>query len=442
MKSYILLIGILFFCITANTQDLEVPLTPEEKKEVVDSISAILARAYVFPDVGMEIAAHLRQNAASGRYESITSPQEFAEILTDDVRAINDDRHLRVGFDPRGIAERRNTVTPADSIAFMERQRRRGQLNNHGFKEIKILDGNIGYLNLTGFYHVDDYSGATAEAAMNFLSHTDALIIDLRANGGGSPSMIQLITSYLYDSESVHLNNFYSRIQDEVTQTWTLPYVPGKRNPDADVYVLTSNRTFSAAEEFSYNLRNLDRATLVGEVTGGGAHPGGTQIATERYTIWVPTGRAVNPISGTNWEGTGVQPHVEVPADQALTRAKILALEKLMKNAEGPERFTYDWALNGLKATLNPVTINSETLQSYAGNYGPRTLTYKNGKLYYQRQGNAANEMIPMSEDLFMFEDIPYFRLKMIKEGNKVIAVEGQYDNGRTDRNEREEIRP
>ena len=261
MKSYILLICFLLTVATAMSQEMDRPLTAEERSEVVDSISSILNRAYVFADVGEKIANHLRQKAMDGSYESISDPNQFAQLLTDDVRAINDDRHLRVGFSPEMIAERRNTVSPEDSIAFVERQRRNGQLSNHGFREVRVLEGNIGYLNLSGFYHVDEFSGATAEAAMNFLSNTDALIIDLRANGGGSPSMIQLITSYLYDSERVHLNNFYSRIEDDITQTWTLPYVPGKRRPDVDVYVLTSNRTFSAAEEFSYNLLNLKRAT-------------------------------------------------------------------------------------------------------------------------------------------------------------------------------------
>lgn len=254
--------------------------------------------------------------------------------------------------------------------------------------------------------------------------------------------MIQLITSYLYDSERVHLNNFYYRPQEEITQTWTLPYVPGKRRPDVDVYVLTSSRTFSAAEEFSYNLRNLERATLVGEITGGGAHPGGTRIATDRYTVWVPTGRAVNPVSKTNWEGIGVQPHVEVQADQALTKAKILALEKLLDKSEGSDRHSYEWALEGLKAEQNPITLKHELMQSYAGTYGPRTIVYEDGKLMYQREGNPAYLMIPMKQDLFMFEDIPYFRLKMIMEGEKVVAVQGLYNNGRTDRNERDDVRP
>jgi hypothetical protein len=303
-------------------------LSDSEISETIDSICNILEREYVFADIGLEISNHLKDKINSGKYKGLTDPFELANILTEDVRSINNDLHLRVNFSPEMIAQQQNASTAADTLAYIEQQIEAGKNANHGFQEVKILEGNIGYLNLKGFYGVDEHSGATAEAAMNFLSHTDALIIDLRQNGGGSPSMIQLITSYLFDSEPVHLNNFYYRPLEEITQTWTLPYVPGNRMPDTDVYVLTSSRTFSAAEEFSYNLRNLERATLVGETTGGGAHPGGTRIATDKFTIWVPTGRAINPITNTNWEGTGVKPHIESSPNDALDVAIITALEK------------------------------------------------------------------------------------------------------------------
>lgn len=310
---------------------------------------------------------------------------------------------------------------------------------NYGFRQVRILDGNVGYLNLTGFANVDERAGATAQAAMNFLGNADALIIDLRQNGGGSPSMIQLITSYLYGSERVHLNNFYNRPRDEHTQTWTLPYVPGKRRPDIDVYVLTSQSTFSAAEEFSYNLRNLERATLIGETTGGGAHPGGTQIATNRFTIWVPDGRAINPITKTNWEGVGVEPHMKVSANEALEVAQITALESILKRnkGQGEDTFRIEWALEGLKAAKAKVDIEEAKLQSYAGNYGPRKLTFKNGKLYYQREGASEYLLIPMSEKKFRIEEIPYFRIEMLQENGKVVAIQGTYSNGSSDKSSR-----
>ncbi|MCB0707064.1 MAG: hypothetical protein KDC34_17230 [Saprospiraceae bacterium] len=433
------LLGFLFLSTAAIAQEAPPPLTSNERKEVIDSISTILEREYVFPEIGKEISAHLQQKHKDGAYNSITDPIEFSQVLSEDVRAINNDLHLRVRFSPEMIAEWQNTISPEDSLAMEARQRRSGQLNNYGFQEVKLLDGNIGYLNLTGFYNVTEEAGQTAQAAMNFLSNADALIIDLRSNGGGSPSMIQLITSYLYGPEPVHLNTFYYRPQEDLSQTWTLPYVPGKRRPDIDVYVLTSSGTFSAAEEFSYNLRNLERATLIGEVTGGGAHPGGTRIATDRFTVWVPSGRAINPITKTNWEGTGVQPHIEVPADQALNVAQIKAIEKLLEKSDDDSKFLYEWALIGLQAAQNPVTVDKALLESYAGKYGPRTLSYENGKLYYQREGRNKYELTALDTDLFMAEGISGFRIKINVENGEITGLTGLYNNGHSDQNKRDQ---
>jgi retinol-binding protein 3 len=168
--------------------------------------------------------------------------------------------------------------------------------------------------------------------ASNFLANSDALILDLRKNGGGAPSMVALVCSYLFPAEPVvHLNDLYMRPENSTHQWWTLPYVPGKRFVRKPVYVLTSKRTFSAAEECTYNLQKLDRAIIVGETTGGGAHPGGPQPIVDKFVIWVPMGRAINPVSKTNWEGTGVKPDIEVPAELALKTAQIEALKKLQE---------------------------------------------------------------------------------------------------------------
>jgi C-terminal processing protease CtpA/Prc len=209
---------------------------------------------------------------------------------------------------------------------------------NFGFEKVERLPGNVGYLDLRGFLPAQ-LGAETVVAAMNFVANTDALIIDLRRNGGGDPAMVALISSYLFGAEPVHLNDLYFRPDNSTHQWWTLPYVPGKRYGEKkEVYVLTSKRTFSAAEEFTYNLKNLKRARIVGETTGGGAHPGGGRRINEHFAIWVPSGRAINPISKTNWEGTGVTPDVEVPADQALKVAHIAALNSVLEKVTEPER--------------------------------------------------------------------------------------------------------
>ena len=178
----------------------------------------------------------------------------------------------------------------------------------------------------------------------------------------------------------------------------------------------------------------MKRATIVGETTGGGAHPVRMEILNDNFAIGVPYARAVNPISKTNWEGTGIEPDIKVPAAMALAKARTLALEKLAaQEKDGRIKSTYQWALDGLKAELNPVAISEETLKSYGGNYGPRKLTFESGCIFYQRENGAKMKMIPMSEDYFRFEEIEYFRLKIVKKDGRVTGLEGRYDNGTID---------
>lgn len=410
-------------------------LTSEQIRVVIDSIGNILESNYIFPETADKMVAKMKKEfKKNGTYASMDDPQKLAEQLTKDLQSISRDKHLRVLYNPARVAEEQKVRTAADSAAFLNRRLQRMKRENFGFKEVKILEGNIGYLDLRAFMD-PQYAGETAVAAMNLLSNTDAIIIDLRQNGGGSPNMIQLITSYLYGAQPVHLNNFYWRPTDTHTQTWTLPHITGKRNPDALVYVLTSNRTFSAAEEFSYNLKNLERATLIGETTGGGAHPGGVVTAAEGFMVWVPSGRAINPITNTNWEGTGVVPHIKVKADQALQTAQIKALESLSKKSKDPQqKFVYDWSLGTQKALLDPIRVDHKTLKSYTGVYGERKVSFENGKLYYQRGPGGKHMLRPMTANKFMVDGIPYFRVQFLSEDNKITAIQGLYDNGRTDK--------
>ncbi|HKQ04805.1 MAG TPA: S41 family peptidase [Blastocatellia bacterium] len=303
---------------------------------VIESAIKNLNEAYVFPEVAGKMQQALRERLANKEYDSVTSARGFAEKLTADLQAVSHDKHLRVGYSYEPIPERKNAEEP--SAEEIERFKTFMRQTNFGFEKIERLQGNIGYLDLRGF-NPAQFAAETGAAAMTFLANTDALIIDLRRNGGGDPAMVAFLTSYLFGAEPVHLNDLYFRPDDSTRQWWTLPHVPGNRFGDKkEVYVLTSRRTFSAAEEFTYNLKNLKRATIVGETTGGGAHPGGGRRLNEHFQMFVPTGRAINPISKTNWEGTGVEPDVKVPADQALKVATVAALGKLIEKETNAQR--------------------------------------------------------------------------------------------------------
>ncbi len=308
---------------------------------------------------------------------------------------------------------------------------------NFSFKELKILDGNIGYIKLNAFNDAE-VAGKTAIAAMNFMANTKAVIFDLTDNGGGSPSMIQLLSSYFFEDVQ-HLNSFYSRDGNITKQFWTQANVHGPKMVNTDIYVLTSERTFSAAEEFTYNMKSMKRGTIVGETTGGGAHPVNLYTVNDNFTIQIPFGRAINPITKTNWEGTGVEPDIKVSKDKALNTAWLTALKKLKKEEKNPQiKDSYEWAINGLNAELNPIKIDDKILKSYVGKYGPRNIISENNILYYQRENGLKMKMIPIKDDYFGFGEIEYFRLKIIKENGKVVAVEGRYDNGSTDRNKKD----
>ncbi len=309
--------------------------------KVVEAIGKALADEYVFPDVAKKMKQDLRQRLENKDYEKVTSSRELAKLLTEQLQAISKDKHIRVNYvvkAPMGMAGgRRGQPTPEEEDSMRERMRARAALDNFGFQKVERLDGNVGYIDLRGFMPAE-VAGDTAAAAMNFVANADALIIDVRKNGGGAPSMVALLCSYLFGPEPKHLNDLYFRPENSTHQWWTLPYVPGKRFEGKPVYVLTSKRTFSAAEEFTYNLKTQKRATIVGETTGGGANPGGMRVLTDHFIMFVPSGRAINPITKTNWEGTGVTPDIATTADLALKTAHLQALKSIVGEGSGASR--------------------------------------------------------------------------------------------------------
>lgn len=429
---------VVLFLSGVPAQDAPAGLTAAGKAAVVNTLADLLKEKYVFPETALKMGDLIRKNLASGAYGAIESPDEFARRLTEDLDSVGHDKHMRVSYAP-DLIRLSKTRTSDKETELKQRQKRREKLDNYGFKEVRILPGNLGYLKFN-YFSEDSEAFPVAVGALAFLASADALVIDLRENGGGSPVMIQLITTYFFEGDPVHLNSFFYRDGDRTEQFWTLPWVPGKRMPKTDLYVLTSERTFSGAEEFSYNLKNLKRATLIGETTGGGAHPVKQELINDDFRVGIPYARAVNPISKTNWEGTGVAPDVKVPADKALDTACVLALDKLAAKANDPEaRAHYTWHRDGLKAKLEPPTLSEAELKAFVGKYGPRRITLEDGTLYYQRESRPKGKLTPLAPDCFALEAAPSFRLKFVRTGNQVTAIEGHYEDGRKDANPRTE---
>jgi retinol-binding protein 3 len=332
LKAIVLFTFLVQFSSAALAQQVPLALSSKEMSATIDSICEKLQKNYVNPEVADEMANFLKTNFKNNHYISMVEPSSFAQRLTKDLQTISKDKHLSVIYNPSVIA-REQALTEKDR-ARLEVEENDELLkglrrDNFGFREVKILDGNIGYIDLREFAD-PKYSGGTLTAAMSFLGNTEAIILDLRKNDGGSPAMVQLVASYFF-STPTHLFDFYNRPKKELTQSWTLPYVSGISRPTVDLYILTSSKTFSAAESLTYCMKNLKRATIIGETTAGGAHLTGAVIATDNFFVRIPQGRPVSPITNTNWEGVGIVPDIQADAGEALKVAHAKALEKLKK---------------------------------------------------------------------------------------------------------------
>ena len=308
MKTILTFIAFLIIAVSGSAQI--------NKADLITRLGRIMEQNYVFPEKGKAMQSLLRAKLEAGAYDTLLDRSDLAAQLQADLRSVIFDKHIRVYDQPSG----RSSTS----------RRRSGRSMNYGFVRTEHLENGIGYLDLRGFASSDRAQRAGHEA-MKKLMANDAIIFDLRQNGGGSPVMIRLISSYLFGDESVHLNTFYWRPDDLYEESWTTPSDAPIKKPDIPIFILTSERTFSAAEEFTYNLKHLKRATIVGDTTGGGAHPGGTMPLNQGFSVWVPQGRAINPITKTNWEGIGVIPHVTADTSQALDIALRLAREALLE---------------------------------------------------------------------------------------------------------------
>jgi len=305
----------------------------DEIRQVTERLAVLVAKHYVFPEVGAGIAERLRAAAAEGRYDELSDPEVLAARVTADLQEGNGDKHLRLKFHLDEVVDETDPV--AEEAAWAAR----AELAGGGMARVERLAGNVGLLEIRPLLFDPDHAGARVSAAMSLLAATDALLIDLRRCLGGSPDMVSFLCSHLFDGEPVHLNDLVDPSDGTRRQFWTMPYLPGPRfGGSKPIWILTSSTTFSAAEELAYDLQQLGRATVVGERTGGGAHPREGFKLHPHLEATVPVKRAENPVSHTNWEGVGVQPEVAVPADDAFDEAYRRALEHVAALPAGLER--------------------------------------------------------------------------------------------------------
>lgn len=300
-------------------------LTPIARSEVVLALGTSMRDRYVFPQLGQKIATALATKLKRGGYDAMTSPEALQAALTTDLRALGRDSHLRVRFQPQfRPGPPPGATPPPEELAQM-----RAAMAERGFgiDGAQRLPGNVGYLNLRGFFPTA-FAAPSISAAMTLLGGTGALIVDLRGNGGGDPQTVAFLLSHLFaEGDERHFNDIYNRLDGSTRSYWTVPSV-GQRYTKP-VYVLIGPKTFSGGEEFAYDIKTQKRGTLVGEVTGGGANPGEYVPLARGFIAFVPTGRSINPVTKTNWEHVGVTPDMAATAAEAMRVAYVGAVKVL-----------------------------------------------------------------------------------------------------------------
>ncbi|MEZ7130473.1 S41 family peptidase [Nonomuraea sp. AD125B] len=296
-------------------------LTNLQPAPVINETARLLTEHYVFPETAEQLADLLRRRLAEGAYDAGTA-EELARLVTADLQSVNGDKHLR-------LKHHADPVSPEQDAATLESIRRDFDTSLGGAPRVELLDGGVAVVELAPMLFPLEWAAEPLSAALTLASRAQALIVDLRDNRGGDPNTVAFVCSYLLD-ERTHLNSMYWRSGERSEQSWSLPHVPGARfGGSKPLYVLSSDSTFSAAEELAYDLQQLGRAVVVGEPTRGGAHPCKGWTVHPHLEVTVPTGRAINPVSGTNWEGTGVQPDIPCAAAESLDQAHALALARL-----------------------------------------------------------------------------------------------------------------
>jgi hypothetical protein len=394
------------------------PLTATVRRSVVGTLADQLTRHYVDADTGAMIAKHMRDRLAAGAYDTISSPGRFAEALTVDLRTVNGDRHLNVTYSPgnpgqrpgpegirmmgpptRGPGGPGGPGGPPPNAAIAARR------TNFSLGRVDILPGNVGYMDIRGFAGAPEVVDAI-KSALDYLHNTDAIIFDLRRNGGGSPFSVNMIISHFTTADTIPSLTVKNRSGHETFTRYTLATVPGPRRPTVPLYVLTSGATASAGEDFTFVLKNMKRATIVGGTTAGAGHNNALLDIGEGFNASVSFTRVMDPKTGAEWERVGVIPDVPVDPTRALDVAHALALKTIAASTTDARwRRMLDLTREGIEAQASPHAVLAATLGAYAGEYETgRTLSVDDGRLMYSpRPGFLAEPLIALSDSTFAF---------------------------------------
>lgn len=378
--SYAALIAAPLVCPPAYAQRQQpLPVSREVRRAVLDSVRQAMLTYYVFPDTATSMAAYLVGRRNAGAFDTVTNPNALAGAITRELRRAHNDPHLRVVYDPQEAARAVDT-THREARDALARDRKQ----NFYFREARILPGNIGYLEFRQFADTSEDARKTVQAAMRFVANTEALIIDLRDNRGGSDAMAGEIAGY-FVKHRVHWGDTYNRLMDKWTEGWTenRPAITGGIYLGMPITVLTSSWTFSAAEGMAYGLKYGRNARIVGQPTAGGAHVLRRVALGNGFVGFIPYMRSANVVTKTDWEGTGVAPDILADPPHAMLRAQEAILAERMAAAKDTmARRASAWAINEARAQALDVDVPLTTLRDFAGRFEEYTFSVRENRLY------------------------------------------------------------
>lgn len=396
------------------------------RRAVVDSLRSLLIRVYVDADTGRLIAEHVRAAHASGAYDSIADAGELGRALTRDLRSVNGDGHLAVGFAPDAPVDRLGPgglefagEGGGDDAAAVEAQARGFHF---GLGKLELLAGNVGYAELTGFFD-GDAAERMMLAALEYLRDADAVIFDLRAHGGGSGDMSNWLLSHFLAGDSLLTLRVVERVNGRTVDRYTLAEVPGPRRPEVPLFILTSGATASAAEDFTFILDNLGRAVVVGDTTAGAGHNNTLLALGHGMVASISFSRVTDPNTGREWERVGITPDMAVPAERALAAAHLAALDTLAAKGPPPAARRLQLLRETTAARYTPRAVPEARLRGYAGTYGDREIRFRGGGLVYRRGQGGEVGMIALSDSTFALESAPAVRIEFRGSGAETVLV-------------------
>ena len=405
----------------------EKELSRDNLFEVVQTLATTIENKYVLETEAKRISAKLMQRAREGKFDQVKSNEELATTLTRSLIEISQDRHFAVTYAPDYEAPKEDLPDPEA-----------GKLHNFGIREEKRIDGNIGYLRFSGF-HDPTVGFEPFVAAIQLLKNADAIILDLRENGGGSESMATIVSSCFVPPGKTQFSSMVTRGNGSTRQRWNTPYLE-QRLDEQPLFILTSQATFSAAEAVAYDLQSLKRAVIVGERTGGGAHKIEFPALVKGFRMQLPIEKAVNPITRSNWEKVGVTPDIECTESDSFHRAIVEIADKLGKTEKDKTiQQELIWVRQFSSAMLDPQGISDIEKGKLVGTYGIEKIELINNQLWCHRKNYSRWRMEYLGNGLFHFPDVSNYRIKFEhdSDGNPIRLL-GLYRSGAEVKRDRE----